>query len=104
MRLGCVVRVESIGQDLTTSLWDKSCQGGATWASPVRGTCGGCMCDEQILGGVSSWDEASGWRCRQGMGCLLTLRGDILSGPPKDWYVLRTGYPVRSPYVHATHS
>jgi hypothetical protein len=43
VRLGCVVRVESIGQDPMTSLWGKSCRRGATWASLVRGTCGGCM-------------------------------------------------------------
>jgi hypothetical protein len=28
MRVGCVVRVESIGQDPTTSLWGKSCRRG----------------------------------------------------------------------------
>jgi hypothetical protein len=41
--LGCVVRVESIGQDPTMNLWGKSCRRGVTWASLVRGTCGGCM-------------------------------------------------------------
>jgi hypothetical protein len=46
MRLGCVVRVESIRQDPTMSLWGKSCRRGVTWASLVRGTYGGCM-DEQ---------------------------------------------------------
>jgi hypothetical protein len=33
--LGCVVRVESIGQDPTTSLWGKSCQRGAVEARSV---------------------------------------------------------------------
>jgi hypothetical protein len=41
--LGCVVRVESTGQEYTTSLWDKSCWGDVTWAFPsevpVAGTC-----------------------------------------------------------------
>jgi hypothetical protein len=46
MHLRCVVRVESIGQDSTTSLWGKSCRRGATWASLKRGTCGGCMCEQ----------------------------------------------------------
>jgi hypothetical protein len=41
--LGCVVRVESIGQDPTTSHWGKSCQRGATWASLTRVTYGGYM-------------------------------------------------------------
>jgi hypothetical protein len=36
-----VVRVESIGQDPTTSLWGKSCWRGATWASLTRVTYGG---------------------------------------------------------------
>ena len=39
----CVVRVESIGQDLTTSLWGKSCRRGVTWASLARVTCGRYM-------------------------------------------------------------
>jgi hypothetical protein len=46
MSLGCVVRVESIGQDPMMSLWGKSCQRGATWVSLVRGTYGGCMCEQ----------------------------------------------------------
>jgi hypothetical protein len=46
VHLGCVVRVESIGQDTTMILWGKSCPRGATWASLVRGTCGGCMCEQ----------------------------------------------------------
>jgi hypothetical protein len=44
--VGCVVRVESIEQDPTTSLWGKSCRRGVTWASLVRGTYGGCMCEQ----------------------------------------------------------
>jgi hypothetical protein len=43
---GCVVRDESIGQDPMMSLWGKSCWRGVTWASLVRGTYGGCMCEE----------------------------------------------------------
>jgi hypothetical protein len=42
VHLGCVVRVELIGQDPMMSRWT-SLAGGATWASPTRGTCGGCM-------------------------------------------------------------
>jgi hypothetical protein len=45
VRLGCVVRVESIGQGPTMSLWGKSCPRGATWASLARGTYGGYMCE-----------------------------------------------------------
>ena len=43
MRVGCVVRVESIRQDLTTSRGMSLARGGVTWASPMRGTYGGCM-------------------------------------------------------------
>ena len=28
---------------------DESCQGDATWAFPMRGTCGGYMCEEYIM-------------------------------------------------------
>jgi hypothetical protein len=66
VHLGCVVRVESIRQDPTTSLWGKSCPRGATWASLARGTCGGYMC-EVDQGVVYPW-----WRCHRGTGCWLS--------------------------------
>ena len=43
VHLGCVVRVESIGQDLRMSCWMSLARGGATWASPMSGTYGGYM-------------------------------------------------------------
>jgi hypothetical protein len=46
VHLGCVVRVESIGHDPTMSLLGKSCRRGATLASLVRGTYGGCMSEQ----------------------------------------------------------
>ena len=59
MRLGCVVRVESIGQDPTTSLWGKSCRRGATWASlaelPMAGICERWTEVLVIPGEVLSW-------------------------------------------------
>jgi hypothetical protein len=48
--LGCVVRVESIGQDPTMSLWGKSCRRGVTWASLMRDTCDGFMCERRGVG------------------------------------------------------
>jgi hypothetical protein len=56
MRPGCVVRVESIEQDSTTSLARD-----ATWAFPMRGALAGTCDRERSRGEVSSWDEALGW-------------------------------------------
>jgi hypothetical protein len=82
MRLGCVVRVESFGQDLTTSHWTRHAEGvrpgHALREVPVAGACE----TRRSWGGVCLWDEAPGWRCRRGMGCWLSP--------------LRR-YPVRSP-------
>jgi hypothetical protein len=47
---GCVVRVESTRHGSMTSLWAKSCRKGVTWASFMRGTCGGYRIVEQIPG------------------------------------------------------
>jgi hypothetical protein len=61
VRLGCVVRVESTEQDLRRDL-GQVLPGDATWAFPTRKVPVASTCDrERSRGGVSSWDEASGW-------------------------------------------
>ena len=90
MCIGCVVRLESTRQDSTTSLWTSLARGMRPGHSlrevPVAGTCE----MRRSRGGVSLWDEALGWRCHRGMGRWLAPREDVLSAPPKDWYVERT--------------
>jgi hypothetical protein len=86
-----VVRVESIGQDLTTSHWT-SLAGGCDlgipyerylWRVHVRGGDPGveCLCGmkPQDGGAVEAW------------GIGYPYREHILSGPPNNWYVKRTG-------------
>ena len=71
MRLGCVVRVESIGQDLTMSRW-ASLARGVRPKHPLRVVPVAGACEmRRSQGGVSLWDGALGWRCRRGTGCRL---------------------------------
>jgi hypothetical protein len=78
MCLGCVVRVESIGQDPMMSLWGKSCQRGATWASLVRGTCGGCMCEQ-----IGCWLSLVEVPSRHGV-LVIPMRRYPVRSSPKD--------------------
>ena len=86
VRLGYVLRIESIGHDSTTSLWTSLARRMRPEHSlrevPVAGTCE----MRRSRGGVSLWDEALGWRCRRGTGCWLSPAEKISCPVP-----LRTG-------------
>jgi hypothetical protein len=72
MHLGCVVRVELTEQNSTMSLWTSLARGMQPGHClrdvPMAGTCE----MRWSRGGVSPWDEASGWRCCRGTGCWLS--------------------------------
>ena len=56
MRLGCVVRVASIGQDLTTSHWMSHAEG-VRPRHPLREVLVAGACEmRRSQGGVSLWD------------------------------------------------
>ena len=91
MRFECVVRVESIEQDSTMSLWMSFARGynlgipyeRYLWRVYVRqeGPRVECLCGMKARdgGAIEAWGV--GW----------PLRGDVLFGHPKDLYVLGTG-------------
>jgi hypothetical protein len=62
MRLGCMVRVESIRQDPMMSHW-MSLAGGCDQGIPYERYLWWVHVMRRSRGGVSLWDEAPGWRC-----------------------------------------
>ena len=91
MPLGCVVRVESIGQVLTTSHWTSLAGGGVRSGHPLREVLVAGACEtRRSQGGVSLWDEALGWRCHRGTGCWLSPLRRYHVWSLKDYYVERT--------------
>jgi hypothetical protein len=94
MHLRCVVRVESIKQDIQRVL-GRVLSGMLHGHSPREVPMAGACNRERSWGGLSLWDEAPGWRCylARGTGCHVEWGIGSLLVKTSYSVIIRTGMP-----------